>query len=288
MARPLKAVTATPPQGGGTVPAKNNLATAISNISAAVEQVAKNGENTHFNYKFARAPDVIRALKELMHQHGVIITQSETDCQMLTPEVIRCAYDFIIEHVPSGETRIIKSSGMMKVTGDKRGFNDRAIQSVATTCKKYLLIGLFNLIVDDMPDVDAQGETKPKLTAHQQAAIFNRLMREYDGIKNVGDLMEWGDSHALEVATLTQPQQQAMRTRFTEKLHQLRPPATVTTLAPSPKSSLQQAAEGGQQKPTISQRALANRAQRVRQARDAGRAQAEVEGPFDELPDHCR
>jgi hypothetical protein len=267
MAR-LKAVeTTVPPSSGGTIISKNNLATAISNISIKAEQIAKGGYNEHFGYNYARAPDVIRALNPLMHEYGIIITQSETACEMLTPEVIRCSYDFTIEHVPSGETRTIKSSGMSKVAG-KRGFNDRAIQAVATTTRKYMLIGLFNLVVDGVPDVDTQGDSKPKtLTKQQAAGTFKSLGDELYQIKNLGDLQEFGETNAITIATLPDEWQKVLRLRYTEKLHELKgDQPKILTVVPAPKTALQQPKPKG----GISQRALDNRAQRIRQAQAQG------------------
>lgn len=114
MARTLRTLKAidNDAAGNGGVIARNNLATAISNISAKVEQVAKNGYNKAFSYNYASAPDVVRSVKQLMHEYNIIITQNEIDCQMLTPEVLKCCYEFVIEHTISGETRTIRSSGM--------------------------------------------------------------------------------------------------------------------------------------------------------------------------------
>lgn len=276
MARTLKTVTAEAGTPTGALPAKNNLATAISNISAACEQVTKGGYNKHFSYNFATAPDVIRAVKELMHQHHVIITQDETDCEMLTPEVLKCTYAFTVEHTISGENKIIKSSGMAKVSGDKRGFNDRACQAIATTTYKYMLIRLFNLVVDGVPDVDDQGDGKPKTLNKQQAAgTFKRLTDEVAVIANLGDLQEWGEHNGVLIATLPDEWQKILRYRYTEKLHEFKPEKTLTVVA-APKTALQPLKQQG----AISQRAINNRAQRLRQARDEGANQP----PFDENP----
>src|SRR5260370_4969473 len=61
-------------------------------------------------------------------------------------------------------SRYLAEQGMAKVTGDRGGFNDRAIQAIATTTRKYVLIALFNVVVEDLPDVDYATAPDPRRT----------------------------------------------------------------------------------------------------------------------------
>ena len=135
-------------------PCGNNLAAAICAISSKLEAIPKLGVNDFHKYSYARMPDLLRILAPLMSRHGVTVLQSETGHELIADGVLRVEFNFDIVHAPSGEVHTIRSSGMAKVSGERGGFNDRAIQAIGTTVKKYVLIALFNVVVDEMPDND--------------------------------------------------------------------------------------------------------------------------------------
>ena len=110
--------------------------------------------NDFHKFTFARMPDLLRILGPLMAQHGVVVMQSEVDHELIAEGVLRVAFDFHILHTPSSERHTIRSSGLATVAGERGGFNDCAIQAVATTARKYVLIALFGVVVDDLPDND--------------------------------------------------------------------------------------------------------------------------------------
>jgi hypothetical protein len=227
---------AVPHLGGG-------LVAAICAISSKMETVTKLGVNEFHKYTYARMPDLMRVLGPLMTQHGVTVLQSETEHALIADGVLRVEFYFDIVHAPSGEVRTIRSSGMAKVTGDRGGFNDRAFQAIATTTRKYVLIALFNVVVEDLPDVDhatvADPRHKTTLLKRDQAPAFNRLRGELDAIASVGDLQQWGDDNGGLIATFRADWQKALRLRYTEKLAELRPtPQVVRTVVPAPKASL--------------------------------------------------
>jgi hypothetical protein len=142
---------------------------------------------------------------------------------------------------------------MAKVTGDRGGFNDRAIQAIATTTRKYVLIALFGVVVDDLPDVDRshserpQGRRKATQPKQDAAPVFNRLRQELEAITSVGDLQQWADENGVTIATFAADWQKALRLRYAERLGELRPrrrsarqsrrsrrrPSTVSRLAAS-------------------------------------------------------
>jgi hypothetical protein len=132
---------------------------------------------------------------------------------------------------------------MAKVAGDRGGFNDRAIQAIATTTRKYMLIALFGVVVDDLPDVDRsdgerpQGRRKGAQPKQDTAPVFNRLRGELEAITSVGDLQEWGDNNGVTIATFPGDWQKALRLRYAEKLAELRPASAVpeTPSAPAEK-----------------------------------------------------
>jgi hypothetical protein len=209
------------------VPSGGSLVAAICAISSKMETVTKLGVNDFHKYTYARMPDLMRVLGPLMAQHSITVLQSEVGHELIADGVLRVEFEFTIAHAPSGESRIIRSSGMAKVTGDRGGFNDRAIQAIATTTRKYVLIALFGVVVEDLPDVDhaTAPDLRRKTTAlkRDQAPVFNRLRGELDAITSVGDLQEWGDTNGVTIATFPADWQQAMRLRYAEKLAELRP-----------------------------------------------------------------
>jgi len=177
---------------------------------------------------------------------------------------------------------------MAKVSGERGGFNDRAIQAIATTTKKYVLIGLFNAVVDDLPDVDRSDSECPDARRKPQSKracldTFNRLRGEIEAIASVADLQRWGDDNGVLIATLPSDWQSALRFRYSEKLTELRPRAAVKTVVPAPKHSLK---VGG-----IAERAMEARQVRHRSPGPSQPFLATKEGPrplppIDELPAH--
>jgi hypothetical protein len=227
--------------------AVSNLAAAICAISSKMETVCKLGVNDFHRYTYARMPDLMRVLAPLMAHHGVTMLRSEVGHELIAEGVLRVEFEFTIVHAFSGESRVIRSSGRAKVTGDRGGFNDRAIQAIATTTRKYVLIGLFGVVVDDLPDVDRGDHERPqarrKSTQPKQEAapVFNRLSHELEAITSIGDLQVWGDENGVTIATFPADWQKALRYRYSEKLAELRPAKTdrtVRTVAPAPKHSL--------------------------------------------------
>jgi hypothetical protein len=270
------AVTTLPavPSGGG-------LVAAICAISSKMETVTKLGVNDFHKYTYARMPDLMRVLAPLMAQHGVL--QSEVGHELIADGVLRIEFEFTIMHASSGESRAIRSSGMAKVTGDRGGFNDRAIQAIATTTRKYVLIGLFGVVVEDLPDVDHAAAQDPRRKTtplkRDQAPAFNKLQGEIEAITSVGDLQQWGDDNGPLIATFRQDWQKALRFRYTEKLAELRPVQTevpavvrrVRTVAPAPKHSL---TAGG-----IAERAIEARQFRHRSPGPSQPFLATIDGP---------
>src|SRR5258708_494381 len=221
---------AVPSPGGG-------LIAAICAISSKMEAVAKLGVNDFHKYTYARMPDLMRVLGPLMSQHGVTVLQSEVGHELVAEGVLRIEFDFDIVHAPSGEVRTIRSSGMAKVTGDRGGFNDRAIQAIATTTRKYVLIALFNVVVEDLPDVDYATAPDPRRKTttlkRDQAPVFNRLRGEIEAITSVGDLQQWGDDNGALIATFRADWQKALRFCYSEKLAELRQSAPTKAEVPA-------------------------------------------------------
>ncbi len=268
---------------GAVASGAGNLAAAIAAIMARMEAVPKLGVNDFHKFTFARMPDLMRIVAPLMAQHGIVVLQSEVGHELIAEGVLRVEFDFDIVHAPSGEVRTIRSSGMAKVAGERGGFNDRAIQAIATTTRKYVLIALFGVVVDDLPDVDhaersehAAARRKARPSKTNAAPVFNQLRSELDAIASVGDLQEWGDTHGVTIATLPADWQKALRFRYSEKLAELRPapatpPRTAKTVAPAPKHSLK--SDG-----------IAERAMRAMEARQFGHRSQGPSQPFSAPP----
>jgi len=209
-------------------PAGNNLAAAICAISSNMETVAKHGLNEHHNYTYVRMPDLLRIVGPLMAEHGVTVIQSETGHELIATGVLRVEYSFDIVHAPTGECHTIKSSGMAKVSGERGGFNDRAVQAIGTTVKKYALIALFNVVVDDLPDNDHESapersdirrKTLPKKDCR---TVYQRLAKEIEAIISIATLRNWGEANRERIAVLPMDWQDHLRLLFHERLVALR------------------------------------------------------------------
>ena len=140
----------------------SNLATSILAVTAELHPIGKGGKNDYAKYTYARMPDVLRELAPLMAKHGILITQSEVEWATNADGVLRILFSFDIEHAPTGEVRTINRSGTLKVSGAGKGYNDKGSAAIATMVRKYLLIELFNCVVDDLPDADADDGSHQK------------------------------------------------------------------------------------------------------------------------------
>ena len=207
-------------------PCGNNLAAAICAISSKLEAIPKLGVNDFHKYSYARMPDLLRILAPLMSRHGVTVLQSETGHELIADGVLRVEFNFDIVHAPSGEVHTIRSSGMAKVSGERGGFNDRAIQAIGTTVKKYVLIALFNVVVDEMPDNDhdTASDTRRKTTLPKKDSrgVYQKLAQEIQSIISVSTLRDWGEANRERIAVLPIDWQDHLRLLFHERLVALR------------------------------------------------------------------
>jgi hypothetical protein len=129
------------------------LTAAICAVMSEAQPVDKTGRHPK-GYKFGQMVDVLRELAPLMGKHGLVVFQSEIKSELNPAGILRCYYQFDIKHAGSGEQHTFHRSGEMKVTGDAKGYNDKGSAAIATMVRKYALAGLFNLVIDDMPDAD--------------------------------------------------------------------------------------------------------------------------------------
>jgi hypothetical protein len=286
----MDATTPTEILADALAPSGNHLAAAICSISAKLEAIPKLGLNDFHKYTYARMPDLMRVLGPLMAQHSITVLQSETGHELIAEGVLRVEFEFTIMHAPSGEVRSIKASGMAKVTGDRGSFNDRAIQAIAITTRKYVLIALFGVVVDDLPDVDRSDNDRPgarrRTTQPKQdaAPVFNRLRAEIEAITSVGDLQQWGGDNGVTIATLPADWQKALRFRYSEKLAELRPlPRAAKTIVPAPKHSL---TPGGIAERAVEARQFGHHSRSPSQPFVATKDGPKPLPPIDELPHH--
>jgi hypothetical protein len=184
---PSEAITTLPsPVSGG------GLVAAIAAVMADVHTVAKNGQNTFHNYRYARMEDILKEITPLLGRHGLVIFQSETGRAMFDEDnVIAVEYVFTVAHV-SGETwpQPLRQTGVSTCRNSKGGWDDKSLNKCHTAARKYFLLALFQIPTGEEDDAD-QGMSdsqKPSViksennrTRISERAIAARVSQTWQG-----------------------------------------------------------------------------------------------------------
>ena len=132
------------------------LAKKFVDVMKECGHVAKNGENSFHNYKYATAADVLAMVNDSLTKHG-IMTAVETnllDMREVTTakgnREILATVETVITFIDSdsGESTKIKGIGSGQDAGDK------SVAKAQTQAIKYTYLDSFAIATDDDPEAD--------------------------------------------------------------------------------------------------------------------------------------
>lgn len=144
---------------------------AIAGVMAEIKPVEKLGWNKFQNYAHARIGDLNAELTPLMGKHGLVVFQNEVDRTMFDGgSTVSVRYEFTVVH-KSGQIWPERPlvTGMSRCRDSKGGFDDKTFNKCHTAARKYFLISLFQIPVEDANDADdheAGGEA-PRQTSER-------------------------------------------------------------------------------------------------------------------------
>jgi hypothetical protein len=136
---------------------------AIASVMLEIDKVAKRGQNTFHDYRYARMEDILQRLTPLLGKHGLAIFQDEVGRSMLDNDsVIAITYEFVVAH-ESGEVwpQRLRQTGASRCRDTKGGWDDKAVNKCHTAARKYFLLSLFQVPTGDETDPDQDGTAGP-------------------------------------------------------------------------------------------------------------------------------
>jgi len=144
---------------------------AIAGVMAEIKPVEKLGWNKFQNYAHARIGDLNAELTPLMGRHGLVVFQNEVDRTMFdNGSTVSVRYEFTVVH-KSGQIWPERPlvTGMSRCRDSKGGFDDKTFNKCHTAARKYFLISLFQIPVEDANDADEHepGGEAPRQTTER-------------------------------------------------------------------------------------------------------------------------
>lgn len=139
----------------------------LHRIATAVDAIEKQGTNEHHHYSYARAEDVVRKLKAMLLNEGLVILTSAANARHepaiggrgMVTTVELC---YLVADTTTGETLSMPWVGVGSDTG-----GDKGIYKAYTGGFKYALLALFMLPTTDDPEKD---DTTVAPTQHKDDA----------------------------------------------------------------------------------------------------------------------
>lgn len=128
---------------------KETIYHALSAFQSKVGKIAKDGTNPAFRSKYATLPGILDAIAEPLRECGLAFTQIPSGLGKLTTKVV---------HLPSGES--IEGEIEMHPVDQK----PQTYGSVITYQRRYALVSMLGLNVDDDDDGNAASGVKPTAT----------------------------------------------------------------------------------------------------------------------------
>lgn len=154
----------------GPVPYSVRIVQAILSIREQIGPVPKTGANRYPNgdlkYNFWAAEDVFAKVYAATHDHGIIITQSETVREVFEDEgILAITYEYTIinkygEVWPDRPLR----TGMSWLRDEDGKPDDKAASKCSTQSEKYFYVKFFNILTkeDHILDNDRDGRGAPE------------------------------------------------------------------------------------------------------------------------------
>lgn len=125
----------------------------ILEVCASIGTIGKNGENTHFKFKYQAWDDVLPAVRAACVQHKLTIMPNVTAVERDGKKV----QVWIQFHFFCGD-----STAVSTYIGESLDNDDKALQKAITSATKYFYLKTFMIPCSDDTDNDGDGAPKPK------------------------------------------------------------------------------------------------------------------------------
>lgn len=140
-----------------------NIIKALIKAQGELKEVAKDGSNTHFNYKYATLQSYLQEIRPVLEPNGLSIVTSIEDVREMQEGRMLVKMKVSLYH-ESGESLDTFVFGEGQDISAKGKIGDKAIYKAITGGKKYALANLFNIATTDDPEKDVtthKDKTRP-------------------------------------------------------------------------------------------------------------------------------
>lgn len=150
--------------------ATKNLIQKLSEISASVGRVPKNGYNNFHKYKYVLEADLVDHIRPLLAERNLFIVPRVTE-HLWDGEMSQITYEYDIMDGDSGESITTSSVGYGSDKGDKGAYK------ASTGAYKYMLMRLFQVATGDDPEGDERTDQNVATASswHNVAAAAPRI-----------------------------------------------------------------------------------------------------------------
>jgi hypothetical protein len=198
------------------------IAQAIIKITNEIGRIQKEGRNEFQRYKYTRWEDINEKLSPLLAEHGLIIVQSEISRNLLEQNdkgsVLAIVYHFTLINDQGESWPEVEWTSIARLRDQKGVTDDKAAAKCHTQAEKQFCIKQFKIRTDDYDEDDAT-PTLPKKDARD---TYAKLQAEIDAAEGAIALHCWGRDNAERIEVLPRDWQEILRTRYKEKLADLK------------------------------------------------------------------
>jgi hypothetical protein len=165
------------------------ITAAMQDVREKVGYVRKNGENTHFKYKFAGEADFLRAIRPAMVEAGLMmLPQQRVVSTDAATGIVYVEIAYTLAH-KDGHIWPEKIVGIGTDTDRTKDGRDggKAVYKALTGASKYALRHLFQIETGDDPEEDRKPERVPK----PDEAVVETCLQKIEEIDDLGTLETW-------------------------------------------------------------------------------------------------
>ena len=147
------------------------LAAKIMQAAQLIGKVAKNGENTHFKFKYQAWDDVVPAVRDACATAGIALLPSMYLIRAENGHTL-VQVTVTVADAEGDETYSVDTCG------EAKGNDDKGIQKAYTSAYKYLLLKLFLIPVHGDDDPDGPAPSATPASQPRRAPTGNAAMNE--------------------------------------------------------------------------------------------------------------
>jgi hypothetical protein len=153
--------------------APTELLAKLLDVAKAIHRIDKRGRNDFQKYNYVQAVDVVRDVREQLHERGIMVVPGAGSVQHLPYQASKGGAAFLttltllyrLYDVESGQSIEVPWIGVGADTG-----GDKGVYKAYTGGLKYALLSLFLIPTTDDPERDQLTDPTPELTVHSDNA----------------------------------------------------------------------------------------------------------------------